>query len=76
MSRSDILAVAPEEGTIVDGEGHRHRRLVYGYARQSLGVVDIGHRIADFEAFYTHQCANIAAADFADTFASHTFKGV
>ncbi len=74
MSRGDVLAIAAEEGAVVDGEGHRHRGFVYGYARQRLRVVDIGHCIADFKSFDAHQCANIAAADLADTLAAHTLK--
>ena len=76
MTRSDILAVASEERTVVDRERHRHCRLVDGYTGQRLGVVDVGYCITDLKALDAYERAYISAGDFLYTFAAHAFKCV
>ena len=76
VARSDVLAVAAEEGAVVDGEGHRHGGLVDGYTGQRFGIFGSGHGVADFEAFDSDKSADVAVADRSHFLASHTLEGV
>ena len=76
MARGAELAFLAEEGTVVDGEEHRHRRLVDGDGRQGFGTFGNGDGIADFETFKTHDGTDVAARHAPHALASHTLEGV
>ena len=61
MPGGHVLAVAAEERGIVDGKQHAHRRLVHGDGRQSLRILEIGHRIAYLEVLQADYSADIPA---------------
>ena len=66
VARGHELAVLAEEGGIVDGEEHAHRRLVDGDRLQRLGVVVVRDGVADLEAVDAHHGADVAALDLFD----------
>ncbi len=74
MARCHEFAVAAEEGTIVDCECHRHCRLVDCNARQRFGVLRQCYRVADFEAFETYDCADVAVAYTFHLLAAHALE--
>ncbi len=70
------FTVLAEEGAVVNHEEHAHGGLVHGDGRQSLGILEIGNGISDFEAFDTHYGADVTALDlvhigFAQAFEDH-----
>ena len=60
MARGDEFAVLAEEGRVVDGEKHRHRRLINGDGGQGLGRRSVGYRFADLEALDADHGADVA----------------
>ena len=76
MTGGHILTVLTEERTIVNREHHRHRRLVNSYRIQRFRILHIAYRIADFEAFYSDECADIATRNSIGLHMPHAFKSM
>ena len=64
MPGSHKLAILAEEGGIVDGKEHTHRRLVHGDGLQGLRILEICNGVANLEAFDADYCTYIAAIHF------------
>ncbi len=79
MAAGDELAFLAEEGRVVDGEQHAHRRFIHLELGQTLGVLGVGHGVADVEVLQAHQRHDLAAAHFrldlllAKAFEDHKF---
>ena len=76
VARSHILTILTKEGRVVDGEQHRHRRLVDGDTRQRLGLGSIGNGVANLEILDTHEGANVARSYRLHLGTAHTLEHV
>ena len=76
VTRGDVLAFTSEEGRVVDGEQHTHRRLVNGNGVQSLGCFSVADGIAYLEVFQTDDGTDIAAAHALRASVRHALEGV
>ena len=70
------LALLTEERRVVDGEYHRHRRLIYRNRLQRLRLLVVAYRVAYLEAVNTYQRAYIAALHHIRLHMSHALEGV
>ena len=76
VARGAIFALFAEEGGVVDGEEHRHRRLVDGNRGQRLGVFKIANRVADFKILESHHGANVARLHAVGLLPRHALEGM
>ena len=70
------LALLTEERRVVDGEYHRHRRLIYRNRLQRLRLLVVAYRVAYLEAVNTYQRAYIAALHLVGLHMPHALEGV
>ena len=71
-----VLAFLAEEGRVVDGEEHGHRRLVDADGRQRFGVLEVAKRVAYLEAFQADNRTDVARTHFLRLLSAHTREGV
>ena len=76
VARGHIFAVFAEEGAVVDGESHRHCRLVDCDTGQWFGILGNGDGVADFKTLDTDNRADVAVAHAFHTFAAHALECV
>ena len=77
VARGDVFAFLAEERRVVDGEQHAHRGLVHVDGRQRLGVLVVGHGVANLEVVDAHQCDDVAGLHrLLGAFLAQALKGV
>ncbi len=76
VAAGDELSFLAEERRVVDGEQHAHRRLVDGYRRQRLRVLEVADGVTYFKLFKTYDGADVAAAYAFGAHMAHALEGV
>ena len=76
MARGDELTLTTEEGRVVDGKEHRHRRLVNGNGRQRLGVLDVADGVANLKLLESDDGTDVAAVYLLNALVAHTVEGM
>ena len=76
MTAGDKLSFLAEEGRVVDGEEHRHRRFVDSDRRQWVGLLEVADGIADLKLLQSYDGTDITTPHFRGLDMSHTFEGV
>ena len=76
MTAGAELSLLAEERRIVDGEKHRHRRLVYSNGRQRLGILEIADGVANLELVKSYHGTDIARTNRVGLHVSHALKGM
>ena len=71
-----VLALLAEEGRVVNGKEHAHRRLVDGNRGQRLGLLKVADGVANLEILQPDDGANVAALHLVDLAVAHAFKGM
>ena len=76
VARCHIFSVFSEEWRVVDGECHRHGRLVDGDAWQRFGIVQVGNGVANLKSFNAYKSTDITRLHALHLFAAHSLKHV
>ena len=76
MAGGDELTLFAEERRVVDGEEHRHGRLVDSDRRQWFRILGIANGVTDFEFLQSDDCTDIATIHLFGTHMTHTVEGV
>ena len=76
MTACDVLAVLSEERTVVDAEGHTHRRLVDSNRLECLGVLCVADGVANLKTVDTDHRADIAILHHVGLHMTHTGEGM
>ena len=76
MTGSDIFSIFPEERRVIDGECHRHGRLVDSDAGKGFGIGVEGDGIPDLEVFEAHYGADVSAHYLLHFFPAHTLESM
>ena len=70
------LAFLAEERRVVDGEEHRHGRLVNADGRKRFRLLKVAYRVADFKVCQTNDGTNVTTRHTFSGAVSHTLKSV
>ena len=70
------LALAAEEGRVVDCEEHWHGRFVNGNGRKGLRIFEIADRIANLEVLQAYYGTDITWADSIGLLTTHALEGL
>ena len=76
VAGSTELSLFAEEGRVVDGEEHAHRRLIHGDGRQWLRIVEVGNGVADLEFLQTDYGTYVAGIYMVRFLVPHTLESV
>ena len=76
MAAGDKLAFLAEERRVVDGEQHAHGRLVDGYGRQRVGILEVADGVSNLETLKADDGADVAAGHFGRLHMAHALKRV
>ena len=76
MTAGDELTLLAEEGGVVDGEEHRHRRLVDGDRRQRFRILHITDRVANLKFLQADDGTDVTTVYLFGAHMSHTIEGM
>ena len=76
MAAGTELALLAEERRVVDGEEHRHGRLVNADGWKRFRLLKVAYRVADFKVCQTNDGTDVTTRHTFSGAVSHTLKGV
>ena len=76
MTRGHELTLLAEKRRIIDGEEHRHRRLINSDRLQGLRILQVAEGIANLKFFQSDDSTDVTAVDTIGAYMPHALEGM